>query len=170
MAISEATKKELEEIYQSLLNDDRVRRMLDIPMHRGSNCYIHSFMVAKIALNKAIKKRKPLDYKALLYACIFHDYYLYDWRKDRSKRKGHGRNHPRIAIENAKKDFDLPEASETIIASHMWPLNFKKYPKGIEARLLSLADKKVAIKEVFISKKRKFKNKNRLLEYIKTLF
>lgn len=170
MNITEEEKKELEDIYQSLLNDDKVKRMLNIPMHRGSNCYIHSFMVAKIAMRKAIKKKRPVDLKSLLYACIFHDYYLYDWRKDRSLLKGHGKNHPSIAVKNAKEDFNIPDSSAQIIKSHMWPINFKQYPKGREAKLLSIADKKVAIRESFVSKKRKEKNKNKLLKYISTLF
>ena len=169
MPISEEQKKELEEIYQSLLNDEKVKRMLDIPMHRGSNCYVHSFVVTKLAMKRAIKK-KNINLKALLYACVFHDYYLYDWRKDRTKLKGHGKNHPSIAVKNAKEDFDLPDESASIILSHMWPINFKRYPKGREARLLSFADKKVAIKEAFISKKRKIKNKDNLLISLSKLF
>ena len=119
MNISQEEKTELETLYQSLLNDDKVKRMLDIPMHRGSNCYIHSFMVAKTAINRALKKKKQINLRVLLYACVFHDYYLYDWRKDRSKKKGHGKNHPSIAIKNAKEDFDLPDESAKIISSHI---------------------------------------------------
>ena len=170
MNLTENEKNELEQLYQSLFNNEKVRRMLDIPMHRGSNCFVHSFMVTKIAIHKALKKKKPINLKALLYACVFHDYYLYDWRKDRTKLKGHGKNHPSIAVKNAKEDFDLPDESASIILSHMWPINFKRYPKGKEARLLSFADKKVAIKEAFISKKRKIKNKDNLLIYLNKLF
>ena len=169
MELSEQEKNELEDLYQSLLNDEKVKRMLDIPMHRGSNCYIHSFMVAKTAIHRALKK-KNVNLKILLYAAVFHDYYLYDWRTDRSKKKGHGKNHPGIAIENAKKDFDLPEESEAIIRSHMWPINFKLFPKTKEARLLTLADKRIATREFFISKKKKLKNRSKLLEYISKLF
>ena len=170
MNISQEEKTELETLYQSLLNDDKVKRMLDIPMHRGSNCYIHSFMVAKIAINRALKKKKQINLRVLLYACVFHDYYLYDWRKDRSKKKGHGKNHPSIAIKNAKEDFDLPDESAKIISSHMWPINFKDFPRSTEAKLLTLADKRMATREFFISKKKKLKNREKLLRYISTLF
>ena len=169
MLISEEQKKELEELYQSLLNNDKVKRMLDIPMHRGSNCYIHSFVVTKLAMKRAIKK-KNVNLKALLYACVFHDYYLYDWRKDRSKLKGHGKNHPTIAINNAKEDFDLPEESANIIKSHMWPINFKLFPKTKEARILTITDKRVATREALISKKQKLRNRDKYLAFIKTLF
>ena len=169
MSISEEQKKELEEIYQSLLNNDKVKRMLGIPMHRGSNCYIHSFIVTKLAMRRAIKK-KNINLIALLYACVFHDYYLYDWRKDRSKLKGHGKNHPSIAVENAKKDFDIPDLSVDIIKSHMWPINFRLFPKTKEARLLTFADKRVATREALISKKHKLRNRNKYLEFISKLF
>ena len=169
MTITEEQKKELEDLYQSLFNNDKVKRMLDIPMHRGSNCYIHSFVVAKLAIRKALKK-KDVNLVALLYACVFHDYYLYDWRIDKSKRKGHGRNHPMIAINNAKEDFDLPVESIKAIQTHMWPLNFSQFPKTREAKILTLTDKKVALKEALISKEQKLRNRAKLLEYIQTLF
>ena len=169
MIISEEEKKELEELYQSLLNDDKVKRMLDIPMHRGSNCYIHAFKVAKRAIHHALKK-KNVDLKVLLYAGIFHDYYLYDWRKDRSKRKHHGRNHPYLAARLAKNDFDIPEASIKVIQSHMWPLNFKEFPHSKEAKLLTLADKCIATREALTSKKYKLKRREKEILYIQKLF
>ena len=85
MHLTEAKKKAFEDIYQIFLNDERILKMKEIPMHRGSNCYIHSFMVAKTAIAKAIRK-KNVNLKALFYAAVFHDYYLYDWRKDKSKK------------------------------------------------------------------------------------
>ena len=169
MIISEKERQELEEIYQSLLNDDRVKQMIDIPMHRGSNCYIHSFKVAKLAIRRALTK-KSADLKTLLYAAIFHDYYLYDWRKDRSKIKHHGKNHPYLAAEQAKRDFDIPFESMEIIKAHMWPLNFKQFPKSREAKILTISDKRVAAREALTSKKYKLKNREKELVFISKLF
>ena len=169
MKLTEELRKELEDIYQSLLNDDKVKRMLNIPMHRGSNCYIHSFKVAKLAIKRALR-HKVVDLKVLLYACIFHDYYLYDWRANKEYRKGHGKNHPGIAAENAKKDFDIPEKSLNIIKSHMWPINFKRFPNSKEARILSLADKKIASIEALTSKKYKLNKRPEDMKYISSLF
>ena len=169
MKLTLEEKNELEEIYQSFLQNDKVKRMLDIPMHRGSNCYIHSFKVAKLAIKRALR-HKVVDLKALLYAAIFHDYYLYDWRSHREYLKGHGKKHPYIAADNAKNDFDIPEASLNIIKSHMWPLNFKQFPNTKEARILSLADKKIATLEALSSKKYKNKNQESDMNYIASLF
>ena len=169
MKLTGLEKEELEQIYQSLYSDEKVRRMYNIPMHRGSNCFIHSFKVAKLAIKRGLR-HKQVDLKSLLYAAIFHDYYLYDWRRDRSKRKKHGRNHPYLAAKQAKDDFDIPEKSMDIIKSHMWPLNFKQIPKSREARILTLADKAVATREALTSKKHKLKIKDKEEQFIKTLF
>ena len=108
MNITEEQKRKLEETYQHFLNNENILRMKEIPVHRGSNCYIHTFRVVKKVMKKAVKSRKFLDLENLLLASIFHDYYLYSWRLDKSKRKHHGNGHPFIASENAKHDFDIP--------------------------------------------------------------
>ncbi len=160
---------ELNQIYDSLLKDERILKMKEIPMHRGSNCYIHSFKVAKRSLHKAMKSKKELNLEALLYACILHDYYLYDWRIDRSKKKHHGKNHPFIAAEQAKKDFGIDEFTQELIISHMWPMNIKKFPKSKEAKILAWSDNVIATKEFFVSKARKKKKEQEYLEYISHL-
>ena len=169
MTINEQEKSELEEIYQTLLNNDKVKQMMEIPMHRGSNCYIHSFKVAKLAIKRALTK-KSADLKILLYAAIFHDYYLYDWRKDRSKIKHHGKNHPYLAASQAKRDFDIPLESMEIIKAHMWPLNFKEFPRTREAKILTISDKRIATKEALTSKRFKLKRREKELKYISRLF
>ena len=102
MELTEEQKEKLEAIYQSFLNDEKILRMKEISMHRGSNCYEHSFKVAKHAMKIALRgNKKNLNLETLLIGAILHDYYLYDWRKDRSKLKRHTKSHPYIASENA---------------------------------------------------------------------
>lgn len=171
MKPTEEQKAQLENIYQSFLNDTKIKRMFDISMHRGSNCYLHCFKVAKKAVNHAFKfHRKGLNYEAILIGSILHDYYLYDWRKDRSKRKHHATNHPYLASKNASEDFDVSKKVRKIIETHMWPINIKDFPKTKEARIVSLSDKAVTIGEALTSKKYKNKKKEKYLEYISYLF
>lgn len=171
MKITEEQKQSLEKIYQAFLHDEKIIRMKSISMHRGSNCYIHSFRVAKRAIKRALGSfRKNINLELVLLGAILHDYYLYDWREDRSKLHGHGKNHPYIASENAEKDFDIPIEVKKIIKSHMWPINFSEYPKTREAKIVSIADKIVSLKEALTSIKFKAKRKDRYLEYIKSLF
>ena len=169
MKISDQEKAELEEIYQTFLHDEKVLRMMDITMHRGSNCYIHSFKVAKTAIRRALRHRKG-NLHTILVGAILHDYYLYDWRTDRSKMKSHLSAHPYIAAENAERDFGIHEPIKRVITSHMWPVNFIDFPKTKEARIISLADKHIYIKEIACSKRFKAKRKEKYLRQISTLF
>ena len=169
MKITEEQKEQLEKVYQAFLNDEKILRMKEISMHRGSNCYEHSFKVAKKAIRKSLR-RKDVNLEVVLLGSILHDYYLYDWRKDRSKLKKHGKNHPEIAISNATRDFDISNDVKKVIKSHMWPINIKEYPKSKEAKLVSISDKEVTIGESLTSKKYKQKKREKYLSYISHLF
>ena len=169
MKITIEEQNRLESIYHAFLNDEKILRMKDISMHRGSNCYLHSFKVAKKAIKKSLN-RKDVKLEVVLLGAILHDYYLYDWRKDRSKLKKHGKNHPSVAINNAVKDFDISEEVKKVIKSHMWPINIKDYPKSKEAKIVSVSDKAVTIGESFTSKKYKQKKLDKYLSYISHLF
>lgn len=60
----------------------------------------------------------------------------------------HGIEHPKIALSNAKKCFDLDRKTENMILSHMWPLPFSEMPRSKEAILVNLADKFCAYQEM----------------------
>lgn len=169
MKLTDEQKQELENTYQEFLHNEKIIKMKEIPMHRGSNCYVHSFKVAKLAIKRGLR-HKEVNLKTILIASILHDYYLYDWRSDRSKRKGHGSKHPYISANNAKEDFGINEEVMKIIHSHMWPLNFKEFPNSTEARIVSLADKHVAAIEFASSIKYKSLKNDKYLKNISTLF
>lgn len=169
MLLTEEKKRELEEIYQSFLKDERILKMKDISMHRGLNCYLHSFRVAKVAIKRALRHKKG-NLVTILLASILHDYYLYDWRVDRSKMKHHMSSHPYTAAKNAGKDFGICEPVKKAIESHMWPVNFKNFPKTKEARIISNADKTVYLREIVCSKSHKAKRIKNYYKEIKYLF
>ena len=170
MKLSLEEKERLESIYQSYLNNEKILKMNEVSMHRGSNTYLHSFRVAKLAIKRALRRKKYLDLESILIASILHDYYLYDWRKDKSKKKHHAKKHPFIASSNAKRDFDISDKVCEIIEEHMWPFNFKDFPSSKEARIVSLADKTIAFKEAMTSKKYKEKREQKYLDDIHQLF
>ena len=168
MVISEEEKKRLEEIYQRFLNDERIKRMEEIPMHFGSNCYVHSFKVAKLAIKKALKK-KEANLEDILIGAILHDYYLYDWRKDKVRKKNHSK-HPFVAIENAERDFQINDRVKRIIACHMYPLNKEYKPTTIEEKLVASCDTSVATREFLSNKKHKRRVYQKTLKFISTLW
>lgn len=143
-------KRRLEDLFNSFKVNENILKMKDIPMHRGSNCYIHSFRVAKLAIKKA-SKRKGYNLENILIAAILHDYYLYDWRTNKALKKKHGKRHPIVANENAKKDFNISKEISEIILSHMWPLTPRFFPKTKDARLVNSCDNIIATKEMFTS-------------------
>lgn len=169
--ISLEEKEGLEKIYNYYLNHPKIQEMKEISMHRGSNCYIHSFLVAKLAIKRALKW-KNLNLEIILIASILHDYYLYDWRKNRELLKKHASRHPFIAASNAKRDFNISDDVAKIIETHMWPYNFSMYPSTREARIVANADTWVAMREALMSKKEKIKKdyKNISLKQIEHLF
>ena len=169
-ALSKERKNELENIYQGFLKNELILKMKEIPMHRGSNCYIHSFKVCKLVIKKALKKKKPYHLEALIIASILHDYYLYDWRSDHSKRKKHGRRHPYVANENAIRDFHIDEEVSKIIKSHMWPLTLKEFPNTREAKLVNYVDDVIATREFLCSARYKKKREHKYLKQIAQLF
>ena len=169
MKISDEQRKELEAIYQSFLKDERILKMKDIQMHRGSNCYIHSFKVAKLAIKRALHHNKG-DLNTILLGAILHDYYLYDWRVDRSKMKKHLSTHPYVASVNAERDFGIHEPIKKVIQTHMWPVNIKDFPNSKEARIISNADKAIYLKEIVCSRHYKKKREQKYLRQIATLF
>ena len=170
MELTDQERKQLEEIYNVLHDDSRVQKMKEIPMHRGSNCYIHSFKVAKLAIKRALRHKKQIDLKTLLLGCLLHDYYLYDWRVEKDKKAHHCSSHPETSIENAKRDFHIDEKTQDIIRRHMWPFNFKLVPNTTEARILTLADKTIFWREVLVTRKYKIRHKEKDEKFISSLF
>lgn len=169
MEINERLKNDLESIYQAFLHDERILKMKDIQMHRGSNCYIHSFKVAKLAIKRALRHKKGNLFTILL-AAILHDYYLYDWREDHSKMKHHLGNHPYVAAQNAERDFGIHAPVKKAIESHMWPVNIDEFPQTKEARIISNADKTIYLREIICSRRYKAKREQKYLNQIARLF
>jgi len=170
MNLTNERKQKLADTYHHYLHDERILKMKEVPAHRGSNTYVHTFKLVKEVMRKAVKSRKELDLENLLVATIFHDYYLYDWRKVKDRPHPHGKYHPHIAATNAKRDFDISDKAAEMIETHMWPFNLFHIPKGKEARLLCNVDTWVAFKECLTSKKYKKKTEAKLLSYLETLF
>ena len=87
-----------------------------------------------------------LDYKSATRAALLHDLFFYDCEDKLSRPKNHIKNHPKIALENANKLFNLNKKEQDIILKHMWPLTFSP-PKYLESFIVTLVDKYCAFKE-----------------------
>ena len=168
--IDESLLNSLEEKYNYYLNHELILRMKDYPMHRGSNCYLHSFKVCKKAVTDALTSGSKVNYFNILEAAVLHDYYLYNWRDDKDLLKHHASRHPRVANINAIKDFNVNKEVSELILTHMWPSNFKRYPKNMDAYFVIESDKRVAIVEAMTSIRYKKKRTDKYYKIISKLF
>ena len=147
------TQKEYDEfksIVKNIVNNDSFKKMKEIKQHRFTNCYEHSINVATKCFIFAKKRNIKIDVSSLVRGALLHDFYLYDWREDKKKYKSHSFTHPRVALDNACKEFgNLNEIEKDIILSHMWPVTFFRFPKYKESFLVCFSDKICALKEFF---------------------
>lgn len=148
--MKESLTKDIEEfnmIIYDLANHPTVQKMKLYRQHYDTNCFDHCYNVAFYSY--LICKKLNLDYTSVSRAGMLHDLFLYDWRKKQPEHKRfHGFRHPRIALNNASKLFDLNEKEKDIILKHMWPITIIP-PKYIEGYIITLTDKYCALEESY---------------------
>lgn len=137
--------REFELIIKDIASNNTVKRMKNFNQHYDTNCFEHCIRVSYISY--LICKKLKLNYKAAARAGMLHDLFLYDWRKRQDGRKGlHAFTHPKTALENSTKLFELSDIEKDIILKHMWPVTIK-LPKYKESHIVTLVDKYSAITE-----------------------
>lgn len=111
-------------------------------VHHGITRYDHSMNVAYITY--VVCKNLKLNYKEATFAALLHDFF----NNEVAQENGYKRliNHPKYALKNASKYFELTELQKDIISKHMFPVTFKA-PKYKESILVSLIDKYSSINE-----------------------
>lgn len=155
---------EFHSIISDIITNETVQKMKNFRQHYETSTYEHCFQVAYISYK--ISKKLGLDYKASARAGMLHDLFLYDWRNSKKllNLKGfHAFIHPKIALENASKLFNLSKKEKDIIVKHMWPvtLSLPRYP---ESFLITIVDKYSALQESFLFYN-KFLTKKKLYKY-----
>ena len=131
-----------------LIENEIVLSMKNFIQHGSTTCYDHCLSVSYYSYK--IAKKFNLDAKSVARAGLLHDLFLYDWHKVLEKKplfQKHGFTHPRTALENACKYFNLNEIEKDIIEKHMWPLT-PRPPRYAETYLVGLADKIAACLEM----------------------
>lgn len=128
------------ESIEDLIEHPVVLEMKKYPHHCTTSCYQHCLNVAYY--NFKICKAFGLDARAAARAGMVHDLFLYDWRTHArlTNEHFHAMTHPKVALENAKKHFELNELEQEIILKHMWPLTVVP-PKSWEAFIIGATDK-----------------------------
>ncbi len=140
--------REYDLIVKDILENENFKIMDEIEHHNTTRLdhmmkvSYYSYLVARFL---------RLNYRVVARAGLLHDFYLtktndYDKKIDKIKLYTH--NHPKEAVENAKKYFNINPIEEDIISSHMFPIDIK-IPKYAESWIVSTVDKVVATYEFY---------------------
>ncbi len=125
----------------------------DLKLYKHHDLSIYNHVKSISLLSYKICKFFNLDYRSAARGALLHDFFFYDWRKEKpiinKKKKLHAFYHPRLALINAEKYFNLNNLEKDIILKHMWPLTIIS-PKYIESFIVSFIDKIISAKELFI--------------------
>lgn len=132
----------LEEYASDILNSENFQKTKKHIQHGNMTVYEHCVNVAKTSLRLQHSLKIRCNERDLIRGALLHDYFLYDWHiKDKDNSHAlHGFYHPGIALNNAKKEYELTQCQEDIIRKHMWPLTVIP-PTCKEAWIVTAADK-----------------------------
>ena len=133
---------------RDILSAPRMQKERAHIQHGRVSVYGHSILVAGICLWLAAGLRLRVDERALVRGALLHDYFLYDWHIPGEDHRLHGFRHPRRAMENAVRDFDVAPLEQDMILRHMFPLT-PIPPRHREGWLLVAADKISTVYEFF---------------------
>ena len=139
-------EREVIDCIREMMKSSRLRDMITFKQHGDTECLAHTIAVVYCALDIANRLKISVNKRQLIRGGILHDYFLYDWHDGKPERRIHGFTHPKSALKNAERDFDLTDRERDIIKKHMFPLTVVP-PRYREAWLICIADKLCAIKE-----------------------
>lgn len=136
-----------------ILYSESLEPMKTSIQHGTTSVFEHCLSVAKHSLLIATHLENrfgiKVDRDSLVRGALLHDYFLYDWHdKEVPGRRIHGFTHPRKAMENAVRDFEINSLEKDIIRKHMFPLTLIP-PRHRESFIVCIADKWCALCETF---------------------
>ena len=142
--MTKTSNKEFDKLVNDIMLNNKFRE-LDNEMHHGISRLGHSMRVAKATYK--VTKKLNLNYKSATRAALMHDFYL-DRELDTKNCFTALFDHPNKACETASEFYNLSSLEANIIKAHMFPLG-KTLPKYAESWVVTLADKSVALYEMY---------------------
>lgn len=150
------SKKNLQELIfyafvSDIINSRSVQELKNYTHHYSTTRFQHSLNVSYY--NYRLCRLFRLDARAAARGGLLHDLFYYN-RRDYTREKGecfHNARHPRIAYDNACREFDVSELEKDIILKHMWPMTPLALPRHRESVIIALVDKYCAILEISVA-------------------
>lgn len=133
--------KEYLQIVEKIFNNRKFNKLKNETHHHNSNRFSHSVDVSYKTYK--ICKRLNLDYESATKAALLHDFFFDD---EFDNKRDQMLNHPKKALQNARKITNLTKMEENIIESHMYPVG-GKLPRSIESVIVDVVDDYVSLKE-----------------------
>lgn len=132
----------------AMLKESRFLQTKHFIQHGDTSVYSHCIAVAYTSCVIAARFSLKINIRHLVRGALLHDYFLYDWHTPDQSHRWHGFTHPKKALHNAQKDFQLSSTEQDIIAKHMFPLTLIP-PMKKESWIVTMADKYCALREIF---------------------
>lgn len=143
-----AEKLTFEWIVEDIISNKEYLKLKNFCHHGKSNRFDHSIRVAKLSWR--ITKILGLNSLEAARGAMLHDFYLY--HNHEHDLKTHLTAHPKDALFQSKKHFELTDRESDIILCHMWPISDRR-PTYPESYIVNIADTLCAVKEYCISLK-----------------
>ena len=153
MRLTEEESGEIKELLCNLSETEEAVLMKQYIQHGEISTYDHVMSVVRLSFLLNRRFHLGASEAELERGAFLHDFYLYDWHENGYLGRLHGLHHPDIALENAKKRYDLTPTEQNIIKSHMWPLTLFSIPQNRAAAIVCLADKICSAYETVVRKK-----------------
>jgi uncharacterized protein len=142
---------EFETIVGDILTHSEFQKIKKID-HHGNGLFEHSVAVGYYSYRVARFLR--MDCHSIARAATLHDFFLESWQGKVKTEKGfnrikemHGFSHPKTALQNAEKYFDIDERQADMIVKHMFPLT-PIPPMNLGSWVVTAVDKCVATNEL----------------------
>lgn len=136
-------------IINSIMENEKFKKIENIKHHNTTRLK-HSIKVSYYSYR--IAKCLKLDYQEVARGGLLHDFYteqISECNKFKDKIKLFSTKHPKDAVENSLKYFNLTEKEINIIETHMFPVDYR-IPKYAESWIVSIVDKVLSIGEFSI--------------------
>lgn len=140
-------------VIDDILENDEFKKM-DTIEHHGITRLNHSLKVSYYSYK--IAKLLRLDYKETARGGLLHDFFFSSLDRNSMDKFVSTFTHPAKALETACDNFDLSQKEKDMIRSHMFPINIS-VPKYAESWIVSTVDKFVAMGELSLKYKFKFR-------------
>lgn len=147
MILEDCEEQRFQGLLRPYADDVLALKMKAYRQHGAISTYEHCENVARVSYWLNRRLRLGADEKALVAGAFLHDFYLYDWHISESWHRLHGFSHADTACRNAREHFHVGSREQSIIRSHMWPLNLTRVPGNREAMIVCMADKYCAVAE-----------------------